>query len=408
MSERPALVLFDDDVARRWRPLATTRPVGELRFGGLTLRERCERVFDLRCVGHLAPGLEGFDEEDAPHVLERPPAGDAGVLYVSSRYVPAWAARFDPAAAAPVFFVAGEPVACWAPPGAEPPEDRFFRAPAANAPSPSGPELPGAVLEHVWELIARSPEQIGRDVAALFPGASMPPLPDGVHGIGSAAIVLGAGVTIEPGVVIDVRRGPVRIEDDVAIRAFTRLEGPAWIARGCTLLGGPFTAVSVGPVCKVHGEMEETLVLGYSNKAHDGFLGHAYVGRWVNLGALTTNSDLKNNYGRIRISTADGDVDTGLTKLGCLLGDHVKTVIGTLLNTGTVIEAGSNVFGESAPAKYVAPFSWGDAPAGYDIDKFLETARVVAERRERSLTPGVERVLRELYDAARRQVESGA
>jgi UDP-N-acetylglucosamine diphosphorylase / glucose-1-phosphate thymidylyltransferase / UDP-N-acetylgalactosamine diphosphorylase / glucosamine-1-phosphate N-acetyltransferase / galactosamine-1-phosphate N-acetyltransferase len=91
--------------------------------------------------------------------------------------------------------------------------------------------------------------------------------------------------------------------------------------------------------------VEETVVLGYSNKAHDGFLGHAYLGRWVNLGALTTNSDLKNNYGTIRMWTPGGETDTGLIKLGCLLGDYVKTGIGALLNTGTVVGAGSNLFG---------------------------------------------------------------
>src|SRR5690606_14594115 len=155
----------------------------------------------------------------------------------------------------------------------------------------------------------------------------------GVHVIGSAPLVVGPDVEIEPGAVIDLRRGPIWLDRGASVLAFTKLAGPAYVGRESTLLGRPLSAVSIGPVCKVPGEVEESIILGYSNKAHDGFIGHAYVGCWVNLGALTTNSDLKNNYGTVRIWTPAGEVDTGEVKLGCLLGDHVKTAIGTLLNT---------------------------------------------------------------------------
>jgi UDP-N-acetylglucosamine diphosphorylase/glucosamine-1-phosphate N-acetyltransferase len=156
--------------------------------------------------------------------------------------------------------------------------------------------------------------------------------------------------------------------------------------------------VSIGPVCKVHGEVEETVVLGYSNKAHDGFLGHAYLGMWVNLGALTTNSDLKNNYGDVRVWTPGGETDTGSRKVGCFLGDHVKTAIGTMINTGTVVEAGANIFG-GMPPKYVPPFSWGDPGGEYDIDRFLETAAIVLGRRDVELGGGQRALLREAFAA---------
>jgi UDP-N-acetylglucosamine diphosphorylase/glucosamine-1-phosphate N-acetyltransferase len=159
------------------------------------------------------------------------------------------------------------------------------------------------------------------------------------------------------------------------------------VGRGSTILGGSVGEVSIGPVCRIHGEVEASVVLGYSNKAHDGFLGHAYLGCWVNLGAMTTNSDLKNNYGNVRLWTPEGDVDTGERKLGCLLGDHVKTAIGTLLNTGTVVEAGSNLFGAAQPPKYVPPFSWG-AEGTYALEKFLATAALVMGRRGVALGAG--------------------
>ncbi|MEX2608430.1 MAG: hypothetical protein WEA24_00680, partial [Gemmatimonadota bacterium] len=177
------------------------------------------------------------------------------------------------------------------------------------------------------------------------------------------------------------------------------LAGPAYVGPGSTLLGGSFAAVSIGPACKVRGEVEESVILGHSNKAHDGFLGHAYLGRWVNLGALTTNSDLKNNYGTVRMWTPDGQADTGQMKLGCLLGDHVKTAIGTMLNTGTVAGVGANLFG-GMPPKYVPPFTWGAAAdAGpYDIERFLPVAEKAMARRDIPLADGMRTILRGLFE----------
>jgi UDP-N-acetylglucosamine diphosphorylase/glucosamine-1-phosphate N-acetyltransferase len=149
--------------------------------------------------------------------------------------------------------------------------------------------------------------------------------------------------------------------------------------------------------------VESSVILGYSNKAHDGFLGHAYVGRWVNLGALTTNSDLKNNYGPVRVGGPQGPVDTGLTKVGAFLGDHVKTGIGTLLNTGTVVGAGSNIFGGLMPPLFVPPFSWGRGHelTEYRLDKFLDVARRAMARRDLELDQAAETVLRRAWEATR-------
>jgi UDP-N-acetylglucosamine diphosphorylase/glucosamine-1-phosphate N-acetyltransferase len=206
-------------------------------------------------------------------------------------------------------------------------------------------------------------------------------------------------IAVEPFVVFDVSAGPIWLEQGVTIRAFTRLAGPAWVGRSTTLLGGSISSVSIGPHCKVRGDVEASVILGYSNKAHDGFLGHACLGRWVNLGALTTNSDLKNNYGTVRIWTPDGATDTGEKKIGCLLGDHVKTAIGTMLGTGTVVGAGANVFGPGRPPTLVAPFTWGDADHAWDIERFLATAGIAMERRGVALTPGVQDVLRRAWRA---------
>lgn len=389
------LVLFDDRIARQWRPFTLTRPAGELLFGTATLRARAEAALGLRCAGHLAaPHLAEYDEPWAPPVLE-PGDAPAGAVLLSSRVVTERGALPD----APALLVLGDRVVGCRLPAGERADEAFLLDPDAAAPDLPRHELRGMLLETVWALMAANSRRIADDLASSS-DAPRPELPPGVHLQGAGHLSLGERVRIAPGVVLDTREGPIRLEDDVDIRPFTSLTGPVWVGPGTSLLGGPFTGVSIGPVCKVHGEMEETVVLGYSNKAHDGFLGHSYLGMWVNLGAMTTNSDLKNNYGNVRLWTPEGEVDTGERKVGCFLGDHVKTAIGTLLNTGTVIEAATNVFG-GMPPKYVPPFSWGDPDSVYDVERFLATAETVLGRREVPLTDGQRRLLRAAFRTGR-------
>lgn len=415
---RPGLILFDDEVADRWEPFALTRPVGELMFGALTLRERAERVFDSPCLGHIAAEhLRTFEEPGARPVLD--PAQlptDRDLLFLSSRAVPAWPGEPRHTAAlgsgltaasgadARLIRIGGEVGGWYAPAGSEHPPAELLRT--GSLPQKDHPieDLPGQQLQHVWELITRGPEQIGRDIIALFSDRAEPDTPSGVYRLGSAPLVLGEGVSVEPGVVLDLREGPIWLDDHVAVRAFTRLAGPAYIGSSSTVLGGSLTSAAVGPHCKVRGEVEEAVMLGYANKAHDGFLGHAYLGRWVNLGALTTNSDLKNNYGQVRLETAEGPVDTGEIKLGCLLGDHVKTAIGTFLNTGTIIGAGSNIFGAASPPRRTLPFSWGtsEPPREYDLTRFLATTETIMARRSVTLSPGQRDLLRQAWQRGRR------
>jgi UDP-N-acetylglucosamine diphosphorylase / glucose-1-phosphate thymidylyltransferase / UDP-N-acetylgalactosamine diphosphorylase / glucosamine-1-phosphate N-acetyltransferase / galactosamine-1-phosphate N-acetyltransferase len=403
------LYLFDDARARQWQPFALTRPVGELMLGAHTFRARAERVLGTPCRGHITAGhLQGFDEPGAARVIA-PESIDTALprLYLSSRVVLDWGAELAPPAEPAVIVVDGSAAGWFAPAGSAAPEPGWLQEPSVAG---QVVELPGRVLDNVWDLVSANAGQLVRDHEAAAGSASAEAAaatPDGFEALAFSpgSLRLGRNVVVEPNVVLDFSEGPIRLDDDVTVRAFTRLAGPAYVGPGSTLLGGPYSGISIGPVCKVHGEMEETVVLGYSNKAHDGFLGHAYLGRWVNLGAMTTNSDLKNNYGRIRMWTPGGDADTGLMKLGCLLGDHVKTGIGALLNTGTVVGAGSNLWGTELPPKYVPPFSWGSGSelVAYDADRFLEVAETVMGRRGQSLSDGMRRVLREAWRLGREQ-----
>jgi UDP-N-acetylglucosamine diphosphorylase / glucose-1-phosphate thymidylyltransferase / UDP-N-acetylgalactosamine diphosphorylase / glucosamine-1-phosphate N-acetyltransferase / galactosamine-1-phosphate N-acetyltransferase len=402
------LYLYDDDVARGWQPFALTRPGGELLLGAHTFRQRAERVFGAACAGHVtSEHLAGFGEPGAAPVVDAARIG-SGIprLFLCSRALPEWTADFQPPVEPAVIRVDGDVAGWYAPAGTESPDAAWFRSPQPDATAVV--ELPGRMLRRPWDLVAANPAQIALDFdAAPRAGSGVVDVERGGQfsavSFRAGMLRMGTGVTIEPGVVLDFSDGPIWLEDGVTIRAFTRLAGPAYVGARSTLLGGPYNAISIGPVCKVHGEMEESVVLGYSNKAHDGFLGHAYLGRWVNLGAMTTNSDLKNNYGTIRMWTPGGEADTGLIKLGCLLGDYVKTGIGCLLNTGTVVGAGSNLFGTEMPPKYVPPFSWGSGGelVAFDRGRFIELTATVMKRRDLELGDGMRAMLERAYEAAR-------
>jgi UDP-N-acetylglucosamine diphosphorylase/glucosamine-1-phosphate N-acetyltransferase len=395
---RSTLILFDDAIARGWEPFALTRPAGELLFGTMTLRERAERVFGTPCAFHLsADHLRGFEEEGAPPVATLDAADrDVDRIFFLSRAVPELGTGLDRASDAMADGDAGAPgisesgpiviqdrVVGWVARAGDPaPTPDQLLDPAASDPG-NGARLPGRVLRNVWDLIGGNDEQIAADVEALHADARQPDLPAGVHCWGDHPVVLEDDVALEPGCALDASAGPIWLARGVTVRAFTRLAGPAYIGRDTQLLGGSIESISTGPVCKLRGELSVTVCLGYTNKQHDGHMGHAYLGRWVNLGAETTNSDLKNNYGTIRMWTPAGDTDTGEMKLGCLLGDHVKTGIGLLLNTGTVVGAGSNLYGAAMPPKFVPPFSWGTGEEliEYRLEKFLEVAEVAMGRR---------------------------
>lgn len=385
------LVLYDDRIADDWRPFALTRPIGEVRFGAMTLRARIERWAGETAEGTLTrPWLSAFTEAGAPPALPRADAPQGDLLLVCSRFVPEGEPPVELLEARrPVMLVCrGAVVGCRLPAGADRPDADWLAAPE---PIQGAREIAvsGRLLGGVWQLVEFGPERLERDVAdaALGGPGGAPPepaLPPGVHRIGGGPLLFGEGVSLEPGVVLDTRGGGIVLGPRTSVRAGARLEGPIAVGEDCRLLGGAYATLSAGPRCYLRGELEETTAFGYVNKAHDGFVGHAVIGRWVNLGALTTNSDLKNTYGQVSLGGPDGPVETDLVKLGCLLGDHVRTAIGTLLNTGSVVGAGASLFGDRMPPKWVPPFAWGaeGEAATYRLDAFLDTAATVLGRRD--------------------------
>lgn len=394
------LFLFDDRRARRWAPFTLTRPVGELLFGCMTLRERAELAFETPCEGHISRrALRGFDEPGAPPTVRLEDVGTEGTRVLLSSRVACRLGGVAPPERAARLVVDGQAAGWVLPDGAELPSELWLRDPDA---APSGSDetlvLPGTMLGRPWDLVNDNAACIREDVETLWGQGDQVP---GVFRVGDGAISLAEGAEIEPGVHVDTRSGPVRLSEGVRVEGPARLVGPLFVGPGTRILGGHVGTSSIGPVCIVRGEVADSVLLGFVNKAHDGYVGHAILGRWVNLGAFTTNSDLKNNYRPVHVWTPDGEVDTGLLKVGVFFGDHVKTGIGTILNTGTVVGAGSNVFGGIMPPSVVPPFSWGSGPdlRDHKLDKFLGTAERAMSRRKQDLTPGVRRILEEAWDA---------
>jgi len=193
---------------------------------------------------------------------------------------------------------------------------------------------------------------------------------------------------IEDFVIINAKNGPVYIEKNVKIHAHTRLEGPLFIGENTTIFGGRISHSTIGESCKIAGEITNSIIESFSNKAHSGFLGHSYVGRWVNLGAETTTSNLKNDYSNISIIVNNKKIPTNRQFLGTIFGDHVKTAIGTQLNSGSIINLGSIIFNHNFSTKYYPPFSWGNGTkkSYYQLEKFFESMKRVMQRRNIELS----------------------
>lgn len=263
-------------------------------------------------------------------------------------------------------------------------------------------EFKADILNYLWDLIRLNPEEIKKDFSNLSKSK------DFKKGIESSVkiynpkdVYIGKNCQMDSFVILDARKGPIYISEDVMIQSHTRIEGPAFIGLNSVLVGAKIReGTSIGQFCRMGGEVENSIFLGYSNKYHEGFLGHSYVGEWVNLGALTTNSDLKNNYSNIKVMLNGKEVDTGLIKVGSMIGDHVKTGIGTLLNTGINIGLGTNLFGGGmVKEKFIPSFYWGGVNgfSEFDLGKMINTAQKVMLRRGVRLSLAEKRLFHKLF-----------
>lgn len=406
--------LFEDRGVLDFEPLILTRPVFDLLCGLTSLGDKQRHRFPPAEVGFLVrPELADLCQLQLPGT----PVNDAAwlsagpVVLVNGRWLPGRGSVPDLSHPC-IALVGGEVAYAVLDPkhladcSAETIDD-CLSAWKARLPHLSAG---GRMLHYLWEIVAHNGEQILRDWETR---TGAPPAPAaGLAVVGPAdRLQIDPTARIDPLVVADTTGGPVVIGPGAVVTAFTRLEGPCFVGPGTHLHGARIRAgTTLGPDCRVGGEVEASVVQGHSNKYHDGFLGHAYVGEWVNLGAGTSNSDLRNDYGEVRVTVNGRLVPTGQVKVGCFLGDHTKTGLGALLNTGTNAGAFCNLLPGGLLPRYVPSFGsfWsGSLSDRADLWALLQTAERVMSRRGGELTDAHRTLYAELYErtaAERRRV----
>ncbi|HEX6575512.1 MAG TPA: putative sugar nucleotidyl transferase [Gemmatimonadaceae bacterium] len=377
------LYLYDDAKAREFAPFSLTRPVSELLAGAELIRLRWEKAAGQKAYGFISSAhLKDFEELNSPPAVAGETTIPGGSVIANSRFVISLREKLDDIS--PAYFCNGRICAV-----------RVRRSVDIAALADGSQDLEGLIeghgaprevdgrwLDEVWNLVGDLGAQLTDDIPAMgseLSGAAI----ETATIIGKNAVYCETGASIEPFVVLDANDGPILIRRGATIASFTRIVGPCYIGQDSHVIGDAIRACSIGDVCKVRGEISGAVMLGHSNKGHTGFVGSSYLGRWVNLGAGTTTSNLKNTYGQVQLWTPSGIRDTGLQFLGSLIGDHAKTGIGTMLTTGCVVGAGSNIFGAGTTPKYIPPFSWGKSEpyARFASTKFVEVAERMMARR---------------------------
>ena len=253
----------------------------------------------------------------------------------------------------------------------------------------------GMIMNDLWEIITLN-TSLPIHQCSLGRGRG---IKSGIAYARGKSIYTARGAQIHRMVFLDATDGPIYIDAGAEIRPFSSIIGPSYIGAGTIVDRAKIIRSSIGPHCRIGGEVEASVFQGFSNKYHEGFIGHSYIGEWVNLGALTTNSDLKNNYGPVRIQIGKNEVDTGVTKLGCFVGDHAKLGIGTLIPTGAVIGSFVNFAGGGMMPRYVPDFKWviGNKQDTYDLGKAIKTAQTVLSRRNVQMSHQYEQLIRTLH-----------
>ena len=392
-------ILFDDVSRAGLLPFAHTRPVADIRCGIFTMRERWE---------HLLAGPTGTLTEDYLQPVF-PVNGSEDNIYINGNI-------FGSAALV-------EAITSLTP-GDKLVKDGMMvavRLAVSNltigdfrrhAEQLQPIEFSGDVfaVRKVWDIFSMNDRAIRADFALITNARASAPIPGGVTVTGNEHLFIEEGAIIYAGCVINASAGPVYIGKNAEILEGTLVRGPlaacdhSVIKMGAKIYG----ATTIGPGCKVGGEINNTVFFANSNKSHDGYLGNAVIGEWCNLGADTNCSNLKNNYDEVKIwSEAEEKlIPTGLIFCGLMMGDHSKCGINTMFNTGTVVGVSCNLFGGGFPDKYVRSFSWGgsDGIATYDFEKAMETANRMMGRRGLKLSIPEREMYRHIFNSQQSKI----
>ncbi len=378
------IVLFEDQLSSYFLPLVYTRPVGDLRMGMMTMAERYARIFNTEAVHetrvHLRPFFSGPSAQKQLHINAR--------LFPT----PSLIAELRSMQVGDVLHHNAHVLARCIDTRVDAKENRI----------PSKAELQW--IERITDLFSLNAMAMAFDFEWMPKDSPQLQLHPSNLIIGDASQLFVHSSAKVFATTFNTLDGPIYIDANAEVMEGSHIRGGFYLGKHATLKLGTkvYGATTIGPECKVGGEVSNSVFWGYSNKAHDGFVGNSIIGQWCNLGADTNTSNLKNNYSSVKIwSYAAGDFDdTGLTFCGLIMGDHSKCGINTMFNTGTVVGVNANIFGGGFPDKQIPSFSWG-GPEGwedYEPQKAFETIAKVMQRRSQSLTQEDRNLLSYLFE----------
>ena len=385
-SKQMNYILFDGDVRNALLPFTYTKPVADIRVGILTIREKWEKHLGLTTT----TVTEEYLEVKYPMIeLE------ANVL-INSSYLPTekLVDMVKNLSKNEAIFKDEDVIAFYSEENQEVNFDDFKQIDYAD-------EL--LQIKNTWDIFAKNAEAIKADFDLITDGRTSAKIPDTVNCVNKENIFVeeGAKLTFATLNAID---GPIYIGENSEIMEGVVVRGALAMCENSVLKLGAkmYGATTLGPFCKVGGEVNNSVLMGYSNKGHDGFLGNSVIGEWCNLGADTNNSNLKNNYAEVKLWSykKGGFAKTGLQFCGLMMGDHSKCGINTMFNTGTVIGVSANIFGSGFPRNFVPSFSWGGASGftEYKTNKVFEVAKVVMSRRNEVFDEKEQAILEHVFE----------
>lgn len=384
------VILFDDPVIRLdLLPFTFTRPVAAIRTGILTIAEKWEKWLSTK----ISFQTQEYLQRKFPSSLQNANLLINGAVCPDEKLVEALRLL-----APGTFLVKGSFLIAANNPTSE-----------MNSSNTHEYSDPFTVIDKTWKIFSENGKQIKTDFDLLTKNRKSAGVAD-KHTIvyGEENVFIEEGVSIRAAI-INAETGPVYIGKNAVIQEGALIRGPfalgeaSHVNMGAKMRGD----VSVGPFCKVGGEISASVLFAYSNKGHDGFLGNSVLGEWCNLGADTNTSNLKNNYDQVKLwRHATGKFEgTGLQFCGLMMGDHSKCSINTMFNTGTVVDVSSNIFGEGFPRNYVPSFAWGGANGftTYQFEKAAATAARVMERRNLALSDIERDILHHVFQLTSQQ-----
>jgi len=380
-------ILFDGDVRTALLPLTYTKPVADLRVGILTIREKWEKYLSATTTTIT----EEYLEEKYPMVeLEEN-------ILINASFCPtkSLVEKVKNLSKNEAIFKGEDVIAFYT----------YDSQEEVNFDEYKQIEFEEEILQikNTWDIFSLNDKAIQEDFDLITEGRTSEPIPEGTRYINKENIFIEEGAEITFAT-LNASKGPIYIGENAVIMENSAVRGPFAMCNNAVLKLGSkiFGATTLGPYCKVGGEVSNAVLMGYSSKGHDGYLGNSVIGEWCNLGADTNISNLKNNYAEVRLWDYETGrfAKTGLQFCGLIMGDHSKCGINTMFNTGTVVGVSANIYGSGFLRNFVPSFSWGGASGftEYKTNKVFEVAAVVMQRKNIVFDAIEQRILEHVFE----------